>query len=512
MDNELGRVMDALPGMVWSALPDGRFDYFNKRWCDYTGLHLNESYGTGWLTAVHPQDLPHLVERWRWILTTGKPQQMEARLRGVDGDYRRFVFHINPLADPSGRIAKWCGINAERDDEQPDDGTRGAEWCLSPRDHFRSVLDGLPALVTLMAPTGELEFANRQVLEYFGRTLDQLKGWATSDAVHKDDLPTVMAAWKRSLDTGEPYDIEHRIRRADGMYRWFHMRGFPLRDESEHIVFWYHLQNDIDDRKRAEMLLAGEKLLLELVASSHSMSTVLDGVCHLVEKIASGCYCSIVLVDPSGTHLEHGAAPSLPSSFIESIIGRPVNIDSGPCAMAAYLNEQVVADNLATETRWADYEWCPMAMAHGLYACWSTPICSTAGKVLGAFAIYYDQPRTPNSLEQSLIKQFSHIASIAVERAQGDEALKRSEARKAAILSSALDCIVTIDHKDCITEFNPAAERTFGYHRVDVLGRSLADVIVPPAFRGQHQRGFARYLATGDTSLLGRRRTHRHAR
>ena len=184
------------------------------------------------------------------------------------------------------------------------------------------------------------------------------------------------------------------------------------------------METDIDDRKRAEALLAGEKRLLEMVARGHSMSVILEALCRLVENTASGCYCSVVLVDPSGTHLEHGAAPSLPASFITSIIGRPVNVDSGPCAMAAYLNEQVIAADLTSETRWAAYEWCPMALAHGLQACWSTPISSTAGKVLGAFAIYYDEPKTPTPIHQSLIEQFTHIASIAIERAQSDAALK----------------------------------------------------------------------------------------
>src|SRR5713101_10123208 len=109
---------------------------------------------------------------------------------------------------------------------------------------------------------------------------------------------------------------------------------------------------------------------------------------------------SVVLVDPSGTRLEHGAAPSLPVSFVTSIIGRPVNEDSGPCALAAYLNEQVISADLTTETRWAAYEWCPMALAHGLKACWSTPIPSTTGTVLGAFALYFNEPATPTLLQQ----------------------------------------------------------------------------------------------------------------
>lgn len=241
-----------------------------------------------------------------------------------------------------------------------------------------------------------------------------------------------------------------------------------------------------------------------MLARGCSFPVILDALCRLVEDTASGCYCSVVLVDPSGMRLEHGAAPSLPASFIAPVIGRPVNVDSGPCAMAAYLNEQVIAADLTTETRWAS-DWCPVALAHGLRACWSTPISSTAGKVLGAFAIYYDEPNTPTPIQQSLIEQFRHIASIAIERAQSDAALMGSEARKTAILDSALDCIVTIDHEGCITEFNPAAERTFGHRRDDVVGKQLADVIIPSSLREKHRRGLARYLATGEARVLGRR-------
>jgi PAS domain S-box-containing protein len=322
-------------------------------------------------------------------------------------------------------------MNTELEDPRRSEEARSERWWLaSParESHFRSIVDGLPAFVTLLTPDGELELANRQVLDYFGATLEELKGWGCATTFHPDDLPDALAAWRESVKTGRPYEFEGRNRRADGVYRWFHIRGFPLRDTQGRIVLWYVLQTDVDDRKRAEALLAGEKQLLEMVAGGHSLSGILEALCQLVESTAGGCYCSVVLVNPSGTRLEQAVAPSLPASFITSIVGRPVNVDSGPCAMAARLNEQVIAADITSETRWAAYAWCPMALAHGLQACWSTPISSRAGKVLGAFAIYYNEPRTPTPLHQSLIEQFTHIASIAIERAQTDAALKRSEA------------------------------------------------------------------------------------
>ena len=117
---------------------------------------------------------------------------------------------------------------------------------------------------------------------------------------------------------------------------------------------------------------------------------------------------------------------------------------------------------------------------------------------MGTFALYYNEPRSPTVEHQSLIERFTHIASIAIERSQSDAALKQSEARKTAILNSALDCIITIDHEGSITEFNPAAERVFGYRRNAVVGKQLAEIIVPPSMREKHQLGLARHLATGE--------------
>ena len=104
------------------------------------------------------------------------------------------------------------------------------------------------------------------------------------------------------------------------------------------------------------------------------------------------------------------------------------------------------------------------------------------------------------------LKQEIEERGLAEERLRREEsALKRSETRKAAILDSALDCIVTIDHQGCITEFNPAAEATFGYRREEVVGKPLADVIIPPSLRDKHRQGLARRLATGEGRVLGRR-------
>jgi PAS domain S-box-containing protein len=116
---------------------------------------------------------------------------------------------------------------------------------------FRSAMDGIPGFVGIMAPDGELETVNRRLIEYFGRSVEELKNWGTSDAVHPEDLPRILQHFKRSIADGTPFHYELRLRRFDGEHRWFENRGAPIRDDSGRILRWYTLLTDIEDRTRA---------------------------------------------------------------------------------------------------------------------------------------------------------------------------------------------------------------------------------------------------------------------
>jgi PAS domain S-box-containing protein len=117
---------------------------------------------------------------------------------------------------------------------------------------LREVIDSIPGLLSIMNPAGEFQLFNRQLLQYFGLTLEELNNWATSDIIHPDDLPRAVASFTSALETGQPYESEHRCRRADGVYRWFQVRALPVRDTEGRIRSWYLLLTDTDDRKQAE--------------------------------------------------------------------------------------------------------------------------------------------------------------------------------------------------------------------------------------------------------------------
>ncbi len=126
------------------------------------------------------------------------------------------------------------------------------EKIKTNEESLRLIVDSIPGQIAVMTAGGEVELVNRQILEYFGKTAEELKNWATSNAFHPDDILRTINAWKRALETGQPFEFENRGRRADGVYRWFHVRARPLRDAEGRIVRWYVLATDIDDRKRSE--------------------------------------------------------------------------------------------------------------------------------------------------------------------------------------------------------------------------------------------------------------------
>jgi PAS domain S-box-containing protein len=144
-----------------------------------------------------------------------------------------------------------------------------AEEALSVRDlQLRLLVDSIAAPVAVMTVTGEVDVVNASVLEYFGKTLEELKSWSTIDAVHPDDLAPTVAAWMQAVESGRPYEIESRHRRADGVYRWFHVRGFPMLDTDGRIIRWCVLQTDIDDRKKAEQALSASERNLNLTINT----------------------------------------------------------------------------------------------------------------------------------------------------------------------------------------------------------------------------------------------------
>jgi PAS domain S-box-containing protein len=262
-ERDLAAIINTIPTTVWTTRPDGYCDFLNQVWLNYVGMTAEKAQGWGWTEAIHPEDRKRLVEDWQSCLASGRPVDTEARIRRFDGSYRWFLIRGNPLKNELGIILKWYGTCIDIEDRK-----RGEEAVRASELSWRQIIDNVPGLVATMGPMGDVEFLNRQTLEYFGKTNEELKNWSLIGAVHADDLPGVIAARQKCIETGHIYQVEHRCLRADGVYRWFQVRGLPVRDTENKITAWYLLLTDIDDRKKAEEALQSNERNLSLIINT----------------------------------------------------------------------------------------------------------------------------------------------------------------------------------------------------------------------------------------------------
>ncbi len=280
MEDDISRVINALPALVWTALPDGTSDFLNQRWCDYTGLTQDQARGGGWLSAVHPEEHSETLSRWRLILASAEPGDFEARLRRADGAYRWFLIACNPMRDQAGRVLRWVAVNTDIDERK-----LTKEALHSGQHDLRSIIDTIPMTAWSTRADGYCDFCNQRWLDYAGLSLEQVQGWGWGAAIHPDDLDTLVEHWQACLTSGAPVNTEARMRRFDGVYRWFLFLGNPLRDESGEIIKWFGTNVDIEDRKRVEdELKTNERDLIRIINTipTTAWSTRPDGYCEFL--------------------------------------------------------------------------------------------------------------------------------------------------------------------------------------------------------------------------------------
>jgi formate hydrogenlyase transcriptional activator len=339
--------------------------------------------------------------------------------------------------------------------------------------HLRKIIDTIPTFAWCGLPDGSKEFFNQRWHDYTGLSLEEAHGWGWKVTIHPDDLELLLDKWFKIIASGEPGEIEARVRRFDGEYRWFLFRTVPVRDDQGKIVRWHGTNTDIEDRKRAEAalhwsetLLAGQKRVVEMIAKGDALPRILDALCRAVEEQSSDVLSSFLLLDANGTHLRHGAAPRLPQSYIDAIDGVAVAPTGGSCITAAYRAAPVVVSDIAVDPLWADYRHLPLA--HGLRACWSAPIISSEGKVLGTFAMYYREPRSPSPQDLYVLEQIASLAAISIKHQRAEEKLRQDEMELRRIVDAVPHAINVMDPNGKVLYANKGV--------LDYTGLSIEDV------------------------------------
>ncbi len=259
---DLAEVVDSLPGLAWSAAPDGSAEYFNGHYLRYVGLNAEQLRGVGWTATVHPEDIEGLAEEWRQMLSQQRGGEAEARMRRFDGEYRWFLFRTNPLLDRSGSLVRWYGLNIDIEDRK-----RAADALMASEFHLRQLTETIPQALWSATPDGAIQYLNEKGLKFLGVKADELDdGTWWTDGLHPDQVETTIRTWRHCVTTGEPYQVEVLNRHpSEKDYRWIDVRALPMRNDAGEILMWYGSLIDIHDRKMAEEEMAASERRLQVI-------------------------------------------------------------------------------------------------------------------------------------------------------------------------------------------------------------------------------------------------------
>jgi PAS domain S-box-containing protein len=401
---------------------DGDALYLSDEWYRIYGFDPKEGL-SAWrnrLLRIHPEDRAKVQEAKDRAISEKSDYEVEHRIVLPNGSVRYTHTVGHPVLSASGDVEQFvCTMMDITERKQAEEALRRSEGYLAQAQ--RLTQSGSWAW---NAHT-DARFWSLETFRIF--EYDPEKGTPTwshiLERTHPEDRVAIEQQAKLEARQKEVSEFDWRIVLPDGRLKHLHSIAHPVLDESGEVTEVVGTLMDVTERKRAEALRDGESRILEMIARDARLEEILNQLVRVVEAQFAGLLCSVLLLDEDGQHVRHGAAPSLPTTYIEATNGLRVGPKAGSCGTAMYRREPVVVTDILLDPLWEPYR--EVAATHGLRACWSTPILAHSGKPLGSFAMYGREPCSPSPAEARALEMATHLAGIAIERKLAREERER---------------------------------------------------------------------------------------
>ena len=432
----------------------GKILCINQRGVELSGYSESELRGANIFELLLVSEDRKFAREVLAELLQGKTRQYQVRWRAKDGAIIHFDGASVPRLSESGEfLSTLCTLRDVTERKSAEEKLRKSE------EKYRDLIEISPDAIYVVDANGVCLLGNRAGADLIGIPQDKLVGTPVTDTY----LPEERHLFRERLEklgTGPTIRFERKFVRKNGEIVPVEVSVSGIRGG-----YFQAILRDISKRKQGEALLAGEKQLLEMVATGVPLKEILNALCLIIQEQRSGTLASVLLLNLDGVHLDSIAGPSLPTEWIQQMEKLPIGPCAGSCGTAAYRGSRVIVADIASDPLWDVPEHRASALKHGLQASWSSPVLSSKGKVLGTFCMYYRETRVPNSDDLELLELATHVVRIAIERDRVQEALRASErvARgQVEALTYSLDVLATA----------PAPNRFLG-QMLSTIGRLL---------------------------------------
>jgi PAS domain S-box-containing protein len=405
---------NAAPVLIWMSGADKKCTWFNQRWLDFVGRSMEQEIGDGWCDNVHPADFDRTLDTYHAAFDARRPYEMEYRLQRDDGAWRWLLERGTPNIGPNGAFEGYIGTCIDITEHR-----ETLEQLRESRARFKTLTESLPQMIWTCLRDGYCDYLSRQWLDYTGRSEAQQLGAGWLEQVHPDDRVKVRMEWARVVGTGDTYDIMFRIRRFDGVYRWFKTRAVPLRDPAGRILKWFGSNTDIEDFVVSEHKLKVQLERMQLLdRATHAIGTHQQEARKVFEVVLSSLESGLDI--DFGILCTYQAEPELltvscvgeRSAEIAKRIGLAelASIEIDPDALARCLRGELVYEPDVSESR---FPFPARLATGGLRSVVAAPLL-IENEVLGVLVVAKRAPDAFSSDDCEFLRQLSsHVALAA---------------------------------------------------------------------------------------------------
>ena len=408
---------ESVPAGIFLADANGKLIFVNGLWTKITGLTLHQALHLGWLGWICSEDRQEVSAAWVRFVSGGGEFELEFRVQNPSGDIAWTTGRATPFLDEEGNTVGYLGTLVDISKRK-----QAELELVRSESEYRKIFENMIDVYYETTPDGE-------IIE-LSPSISNMSGFTREELIGRNMLEFYTKAGRRkelvdSLESsGAVHDFEIEVTNANGNRQYQSLTAKLERDENGEPSKIVGTMRDISQRKWAEDTLKAERHSLEQMAKGLPLYEFLESLTLTVESRAKGIICSILILE-EGKRLRLAAGPSLPTEYNEAFDGIEIGPKAGSCGTAAFNNSPVIVSDVETDPLWVDFK--DLALSHNLRSCWSWPILSSSGTVLGTFAVYRDKPSEPRNKHTQLIEGAAQLAAIAIEKTQANEEHERLE-------------------------------------------------------------------------------------